>query len=107
VGPAAGRVKGLRDCAVPHSRKDVDLALSAIETFVTHVRTEPGRELYLSFRDRDDPTRFTHLMVFADRRAEAAHGNSDAVRAFTEALHPLSDGPVGFERLELVASAGD
>jgi hypothetical protein len=44
-------------------------------------------------------------MVFRDGDAERAHSSSEAVRAFTSALYPLCDGPVEFERYELIDEA--
>jgi quinol monooxygenase YgiN len=104
TGSGGRKIFGTARFRVP--LENADRALVAIRTFVDHVRTEEGTELYRSFRDRDDPTRFVHWMVFADENAERVHGSSDAVRRFTDELYPLCDGPVEFERYELIADAG-
>lgn len=56
-----------------------------------------------SFRDREEPARFTHLMVFADEAAEQIHPSSEPVQRFTSVLYPLCTEPVAFERFTLVA----
>ena len=83
---------------------DVDRAVEAIGQFVAYVKAnEPGTETYYSFRDRDEPARFTHFMIFADEAAEQVHANSEAVQRFTSVLYPLCTEPVAFERFTLVA----
>ena len=78
-----------------------------IRRFVEHVRTESGTELHLSLRDRDDPTRFTHSMIFSDVAAEHEHGCCGAIEVFTDVLYPLCDGPVEFERFEPIEGTDD
>jgi quinol monooxygenase YgiN len=78
--------------------------LAAIREFVAYVSAnEPRTRRYASFTDRDDPTSFTHVMVFEDETAEDAHANSAAVQRFTDVLYPLCVDGVRFERFELVA----
>ena len=82
----------------------MDRAVQAIEAFVSYVRAnEPGTELYLSLRDRDDHRAFMHFMIFTDEGAEQIHANSEAVQRFTSVLYPLCPEPVRFERFEPVA----
>jgi quinol monooxygenase YgiN len=72
--------------------------LEAIASFLTHTATEPGTLTYESLRSTDEPTRFLHLMTFADEDAERVHASSAACERFTSALYPAcTDGPV-FER---------
>lgn len=71
-----------------------DRAEAAIREFVEHTRTESGTLRYESIRFDATPNRFLHLMEFVDEEAERAHGSSEAVRRFTDALYPLcSEGP--------------
>jgi quinol monooxygenase YgiN len=76
----------------------IDAVKQAIETFVDYVaRHEPGTQLYTSWQQVEDPTKFVHLFIFADEAAHKAHGESDAVRAFEAVYRPyLADGPVVF-----------
>ena len=54
----------------------------AIQEFVEYVRTnEPGSQMYLAWQQKDDPTKFLHLFIFADAAAQKRHGESEAVRA--------------------------
>jgi quinol monooxygenase YgiN len=103
TGEGGPKVFGTARFRVPP--QNAGRALAAIRTFVEHVRTEEGTERYQAFRDRDDPTRFVHWMVFSDEDAERVHGSSEAVGRFTDELYPLCDGPVEFERYQLIASA--
>jgi quinol monooxygenase YgiN len=103
TGEGGPKVFGTARFHVPPS--NAGRALAAIRTFVEHVRTEEGTEWYQAFRDRDDPTRFVHWMVFSDEEAERVHGSSEAVGRFTDELYPLCGRPVEFERYELIAGA--
>ena len=84
----------------------VDKVKQAIEEFVDHITAhEPGTRLYSAWQQQDDPTRFVHLFIFADEAAQAAHGDSAAVRAFEAVYGPeLVEGPVVFTDYVLVAS---
>lgn len=81
---------------------EVDSALEAIRTLVEHTRTEPGTLRYESWRSIDRPTEFLHIMEFVGEAAEQAHGSSDAVRAFTDALYPTCEETPAFGRWESV-----
>ena len=78
---------------------------AAITEFVAYVKdNEPGTRLYAAWQQRDDPTRFVHLFIFADDAAHEAHGESDAVRRFESVYGPkLVGGPVTFTDYDLVA----
>lgn len=78
-------------------------ALDVIRAFVAHTETEPGTLLYQSWQSAARPTRFLHIMEFADDDAEKAHATSDAVKAFTGALYPLCTEPPFFEDWGLVS----
>ena len=84
----------------------VDAVRAAIETFVQYVNeNEPGTQLYASWQQQDDPTRFVHLFIFENEAAHVAHGRSDAVRAFEAVYQPeLVGGPVNFTDYDQVAT---
>jgi len=84
----------------------VNKVKQAIEEFVAYITAhEPGTRLYSAWQQKDDPTRFVHLFIFADEAAQAAHGDSAAVRAFEAVYGPeLVEGPVVFTDYVLVAS---
>jgi quinol monooxygenase YgiN len=53
---------------------------AAIEAFVAYLQAnEPGTQMYLAWQEKDDPTRFVHLFIFADAAAHERHGQSEAV----------------------------
>ena len=61
----------------------------AIEEFVRHVQeNEPGTQMYLSWQEKDDPTKFVHLFIFENAAAQARHGKSEAVRRFEAVYTP-------------------
>lgn len=78
----------------------------AIREFVAYVRDhEPGSRLYASWQQEDDPTKFVHLFIFDDLAAQAAHGESQAVRDFEAVYQPqLVAGPVVFTNYVEVAT---
>jgi quinol monooxygenase YgiN len=78
---------------------------AAIVEFVQYVRAnEPGTRLYAAWQEDDDPTRFVHLFIFEDETAQAAHGDSSAVKRFEAIYSPeLVGGPVVFTDFGLVA----
>jgi len=80
------------------TKSSVDKVKAAIEEFVRYVKqTEPSTKLYASWQQENDLTRFVHLFIFEDEAAHAAHGQSDAVRAFEAVYSPeLVGGPVIF-----------
>ena len=82
----------------------VNQVKQAIQEFVAYVQAnEPGTQMYLAWQDKNDPTRFLHLFIFADRAAQTRHGQSDAVRRFESAYSPeLVGGEVVFTDYELI-----
>ena len=83
----------------------VNKAKQAIKEFVAYVQAnEPGTQMYLAWQQKDDPTRFLHLFIFADEAAQKRHGESDAVRRFEAVYSPeLVGGEVVFTDYEMVA----
>jgi quinol monooxygenase YgiN len=82
----------------------VNKVKEAIREFVAHVQAnEPGTQMYLAWQEKNDPTRFLHLFIFADEAAEARHGQSEAVKRFESVYSPeLIDGEVVFTDYELI-----
>jgi len=77
----------------------------AIGEFVDYVEaSEPGTQMYLAWQEKDDPTRFVHLFIFADAAARERHGQSEAVKRFEAAYTPeLAGGGVVFTEYEMIA----
>jgi quinol monooxygenase YgiN len=86
----------------------VEKVKRAIAEFVEHVKAnEPGTQMYLAWQQKDDPTRFLHLFIFADAVAREMHSQSDAVKRFEAAYSPeLVDGEVVFTQYEMIAGKG-
>jgi quinol monooxygenase YgiN len=78
----------------------------AIEEFVRYVQAnEPGSRMYMAWQEQEDPTRFVHLFIFADKAAHEIHSQSAAVKRFEAAYRPeLVGGDVVFTDYNLVAT---
>lgn len=82
----------------------LDECLRAIEAYVAEIdATQPGTIVYRALRDMERPTRFLHIMLFADDEAEEIHGDSEATQRFTGVLYPNTLAPVEFAAWEPVA----
>jgi quinol monooxygenase YgiN len=83
----------------------VNKVKQAIKDFVAYVQAnEPGSQMYLAWQQKDDPTVFLHLFIFADAQAQVRHGQSDAVKRFEAIYSPeLLDGEVVFTDYEMIA----
>jgi quinol monooxygenase YgiN len=67
----------------------VETVKRAIAEFVEYIQSsEPGTQVYLAWQQQDDPTRFTHVFIFADAAAQTAHSESEAVRRFESVYSP-------------------
>ena len=84
----------------------VEKVKRAVEEFVDYVRAhEPGTRMYTAWQQKDDPTRFVHLFIFADEAAHDAHSKSGAVKRFEAAYRPeLVGGDVVFTDYNQVAT---
>ena len=61
-----------------------------IREFVYNIHNnEPDTLLYKSFQQINETGRYTHIMTFADGRAEEKHRNSGYCKVFVEELYPL------------------
>jgi len=82
----------------------VEKVKQAIQVFVRYVQeNEPGTKMYLAWQEKNDPTRFLHLFIFADEAAQARHGKSAAVKQFESVYSPeLVDGDVVFTDYEMI-----
>lgn len=83
----------------------VNKVKQAIGDFVADVQAnEPGTQMYLAWQEKNDPTRFLHLFIFADEAAQARHGESEAVKRFESVYSPeLVGGEVVFTDYELIS----
>jgi quinol monooxygenase YgiN len=83
----------------------VDKVKEAITEFVAYVQAnEPGTHMYLAWQQKDDPTRFLHLFIFADAAAQKRHGESEAVKRFEAVYRPeLVSEEVIFTDYEMIA----
>ena len=83
----------------------VNKVKEAIREFVAYVQAnEPGTQMYLAWQEKNDPTRFLHLFIFADEAAQARHGESEAVKRFESVYSPeLVGGEVVFTDYELIS----
>jgi len=83
----------------------VNKVKEAIREFVAYVQAnEPGSQMYLAWQEKNDPTRFLHLFIFADEAAQARHGQSEAVKRFESVYSPeLVGGEVVFTDYELMS----
>jgi quinol monooxygenase YgiN len=83
----------------------VNKVKQAIREFVAYVQAnEPGTQMYLAWQEKNDPTRFLHLFIFADEAAQCRHGQSEAVKGFESAYSPeLVGGEVVFTDYELIS----
>ena len=83
----------------------VNKVKQAIREFVAHVQAnEPGTQMYLAWQQKNDPTRFLHLFIFADEAAQTCHGQSEAVKRFESVYSPeLVGEEVLFTDYELIS----
>lgn len=83
----------------------LDVCKQAIQEFVDYVRAnEPDTILYISLRQKQNPTRFLHYFIFRDEQAREIHSSSDAVNRFTSILYPNLLAPVEFTEYHSFAS---
>ena len=82
----------------------MDQALEAVQAFMPKIRTEPGTLEYTVYRGVDDPNMLVYLEKYQDQDALAAHGSSDEMKAFQEAIMPCIDGQPIMGVVEEVAS---
>jgi quinol monooxygenase YgiN len=83
----------------------VNKVKEAIKEFVAYLQAnEPGTQMYLAWQEKNDPTRFLHLFIFADEAAQARHGQSEAVKRFEAVYSPeLVSEEVVFTDYELIS----
>ena len=80
-------------------------AEEVVRQFVAAVKDrEPGTRLYVSLQDKDDPTRFLHLMIFEDDCGEDDHSATTWVTDFTDGLAPCLDGGLTMAEFTELAS---
>lgn len=75
----------------------LERCLTAIHEFVAYVRaSEPGTLRYEVWQEEKDPTRFVHIFVFRDTKADQIHSESREVKKFAATLYPACLAPVEF-----------
>lgn len=71
----------------PESVKE---GIALIEQFVRQVsENEPETIFYKSFQDQKEPTKFVHVMSFANDTAQLKHKQSDYCTNFVKGLYPI------------------
>ena len=61
-------------------------------------------QMYLAWQQKDDPTRFIYLFIFADKATQERHGQSEAVKRFEAVYSPeLVDGDAVCTDYEMIA----
>jgi len=79
--------------------------LAAINEFVAYLKlNEPGTLRYEVWQERDHPSRFVHVFVFRDAKADQIHSESAEVKKFASILYPQCLEPVKFVDYQQVAS---
>ena len=83
----------------------VEKVKAAIKEFCAYVEAnESGSQMYLAWQQKDDPTKFVHLFIFADAAARENHGQSSAVAKFKSVYTPeLVGGAVKFTEYEMIS----
>jgi quinol monooxygenase YgiN len=83
----------------------LEQVLAAIKQFVAYIRNHEPRTLrYEVWQERDHPTRFVHIFVFRDAKADRIHSESPEVRKFASILYPQCLAPVEFIDYQQLAS---
>jgi quinol monooxygenase YgiN len=86
----------------PESVAKVEAAIAELVRYLQ--ANEPGTQMYLAWQEKDDPTRFVHLFIFADAAAHERHGQSEAVKRFEAVYSPeLSGDDVVFTDYAMIA----
>ena len=83
----------------PEARQSCE---AAMREFLSAVDGEPGTRIYVALRERGDPTRFLHVMVFEDEAADERHRHAEHTKRFVEALYPHTLEGVAFNDFTLV-----
>ena len=94
--------KLLRFAVRPEARTDVERAMHELATYV---RTELPRSGWTVYRDPQEPTHFTALVVAEDPAAMDRHFKAPGVVAFDAQLAPLLVGTLEITDCELVTSS--
>jgi quinol monooxygenase YgiN len=79
-------------------------ALEAVQAFMPKVRTEPGMLEYTVYRGVGDANMLAFYEQWEDQDALAAHGSSEEMKAFQQAILPCIDGQGIMGVVEEVAS---
>ena len=96
--PIQGNTSEIRELARYEVRPEaLNICLAAIHEFVAYVRAnESGALRYEVWQESAHPTRFVHIFVWRDAKANDVHGESAAVKKFAGILYPNCVAPVEF-----------
>lgn len=82
---------------VVENPKDLEKVKTIVREFMEQVKkNEPNTISYRSLQEKENPTRFSHLVEFTDIEAEHLHKKSSYNKEFTSRLYPLCDGAPQF-----------
>ncbi len=82
----------------------ISFAKEIIKLFVDNIKVnEQATVQYQSLQEKEDPTRFTHIMTFKNEQADEAHRNAHYTKEFVEKLYPICTKEPQFSEVELVA----
>lgn len=52
-------------------------------------KNESGTLMYKSYQQKEDPTKFIHVMTFVDEKSQTKHRQTSYCKYFVEKLYPL------------------
>lgn len=82
---------------------ELETVLGAIRLFVANIAQHEPNTFYEAFQLADRLS-FTHIMEFADQRAEEAHSNAPYTQVFVNILYPRCESAPMFTDLNRIAS---
>ncbi len=71
---------------------DLEFVETIVLEFIRNIKAnEPETATYRSFRHKDEPRKFFHIMSFENEEAHQTHRNSTYCNAFVSQLYPLCE----------------
>lgn len=81
---------------------ELPLVRTAIQRFVAAVATHEPETRYDAWQETAEPSRFVHLMRFADEAAESRHRQAGYTDEFVAVLYPRCRQPPAFRDLRSI-----